>query len=175
MERFLISIKKLEDGRYEVDIRPTGRNGKRIRRKFQKKHEAIAFERYILTNHKSQEWLPKLKDKRHLSELLKEWWKYHGNSIRHATKRYHELKRVIKLMNDPISFEINRSSLTLYCHNRVATGVKPSTINRELWQLSGMFTYLISAGLFSSENPMDEFSGLKEDVVEMSYLSDRKI
>jgi len=38
-----------------------------------------------------------------------------------------------------------------------------------------MFTYLISSGLFLSENPMDEFSGLKEDVVEMSYLSDREI
>ncbi|HHJ1200440.1 TPA: integrase, partial [Proteus mirabilis] len=32
MESFLMTIKKLEDGRYEVDIRPTGRNGKRIRR-----------------------------------------------------------------------------------------------------------------------------------------------
>lgn len=26
-----MAIKKLDDGRYEVDIRPTGRNGKRIR------------------------------------------------------------------------------------------------------------------------------------------------
>lgn len=32
-----MSIKKLDDGRYEVDIRPAGRNGKRIRRKFEKK------------------------------------------------------------------------------------------------------------------------------------------
>ena len=39
-----MAIKKLDDGRYEVDIRPTGRNGKRIRRKFDKKSEAVAFE-----------------------------------------------------------------------------------------------------------------------------------
>lgn len=38
-----MAIKKLEDGRYEVDIRPNGRNGKRIRRKFDRKHEAQAF------------------------------------------------------------------------------------------------------------------------------------
>lgn len=37
-----MSVKKLDDGRYEVDIRPAGRNGKRIRRKFDKKSEAIA-------------------------------------------------------------------------------------------------------------------------------------
>ncbi len=40
-----MSVKKLDDGRYEVDIRPAGRNGKRIRRKFDKKSEAIAFEK----------------------------------------------------------------------------------------------------------------------------------
>ena len=29
-----MSIKKLDDGRYEVDVRPQGADGKRIRRKF---------------------------------------------------------------------------------------------------------------------------------------------
>lgn len=43
-----MSVKKLDDGRYEVDIRPTGRNGKRIRRKFDKKSEAMAFLKSIL-------------------------------------------------------------------------------------------------------------------------------
>lgn len=56
-----MTIKKLEDGRYEVDIRPTGRNGKRIRRKFNKKHEAIAFERYVMANHSKKEWGDKIK------------------------------------------------------------------------------------------------------------------
>ena len=52
-----MAIKKLDDGRYEVDIRPTGRNGKRIRRKFDKKSEAVAFEKYTLYNHHNKEWL----------------------------------------------------------------------------------------------------------------------
>lgn len=43
-----MSIKKLDDGRYEVDIRPRGRDGKRIRRKFERKAEAVAFERYTI-------------------------------------------------------------------------------------------------------------------------------
>ena len=43
-----MAIKKLDDGRYEVDIRPRGRDGKRIRRKFERKAEAIAFERYTI-------------------------------------------------------------------------------------------------------------------------------
>ena len=49
-----MSVKKLDDGRYEVDIRPTGRNGKRIRRKFDKKSEAMAFEKHTQYNHHSR-------------------------------------------------------------------------------------------------------------------------
>lgn len=40
-EGFLMSIKKLEGGQYEVDVWPRGRNGKRIRRRFEKKQEAV--------------------------------------------------------------------------------------------------------------------------------------
>ena len=43
-----MSIKKLDDGRYEVDVRPQGADGKRIRRKFKTKGEAQAFERHVL-------------------------------------------------------------------------------------------------------------------------------
>lgn len=39
-----MSIKKLDDGRYEVDVRPRGTSGKRIRRKFNRKSEAQAYE-----------------------------------------------------------------------------------------------------------------------------------
>ncbi|CAG9412553.1 Tyrosine recombinase XerC [Providencia alcalifaciens] len=166
-----MSIKKLEDGRYEVDIRPAGRNGKRVRRKFHKKHEAIAFEKYLIANHQSDEWKPKLKDKRRLSELAEIWWKYHGKNNEHAAHRQREVNRVIKLMGDPAASSIDKSTLTYYCHDRLASGVKASTINRELVQLRGMFTFLISSGLFLSENPIAGHKKLKEDIPEMSYLT----
>ncbi len=51
-----MSIKRLDDGRYEVDIRPRGREGRRIRRKFDRKAEALAFERYTLANAQTKEW-----------------------------------------------------------------------------------------------------------------------
>ncbi len=50
-----MAIKKLDDGRYEVDIRPRGRDGKRIRRKFEEA-EALAFERYTIANASQKEW-----------------------------------------------------------------------------------------------------------------------
>lgn len=170
-----MSIKKLEDGRYEVDVRPAGRNGKRTRRIFTKKQEAISYEKYVIANHKSAEWQTKLKDKRRLSELAEIWWKFQGKNIRHAEHRYNEAKRAIKLMGDPAVCQITRSFLTYYCHERVASGVKASTINREIWQLSGMFTYLIDAGLFFSEHPFEGFKPLKVTVTEMSYLTQNEV
>lgn len=38
-----MSIKTLDDGRYEVDIRPRGREGKRIRKRFDKKIRGKSF------------------------------------------------------------------------------------------------------------------------------------
>ncbi|MDX7987689.1 integrase [Xenorhabdus sp. 12] len=170
-----MTIKKLEDGRYEVDIRPTGRNGKRIRRKFSKKHEAVAFERHIAANHTSEEWLSKPKDIRPLSELAALWWKYHGINNSHGHHRQNELNRVIRHMNDPVPFQITNTSLTYYCNERLASGVKASTINRELAQLSGMFTVLAKAGLFLDVNPLAGFSWLREENAEMSYLTRTEI
>ena len=170
-----MSIKKLEDGRYEVDIRPDGRNGKRVRRKFNKKQEAIAFEKYLIANHGSEEWRAKLKDKRRLSELAEIWWKYHGRNNSHAEHRKRELNRVIKQMGDPSVSTISKSTLTYYCYERVSSGVKASTINRELTNLRGMFSFLISAGLYVSDNPLKSVKKLKEDIPEMSYLTPTEV
>ena len=48
-----MSIKKLEDGRFEVDVRPRGRDGKRIRKKFDRKADAHAYERSIIAKYQN--------------------------------------------------------------------------------------------------------------------------
>lgn len=75
-----MSIKKLDDGRYEVDVRPQGSEGKRIRRKFDSKGEASIFERHILVNYHKKDWLEKPADRRKLTALLDLWWVFHGKS-----------------------------------------------------------------------------------------------
>ncbi|MER2471364.1 phage integrase [Photorhabdus laumondii] len=166
-----MSIKKLEDGRYEVDIRPTGRNGKRIRRKFDKKHEAVAFERYVAANHNTKEWLSKPKDKRPLSELVDLWWKYYGKHNQYGKARLGKLHHMIKIMDDPTAFQIDKTKLAFYRNERLSNNIKASTINRELTVLSGMFSFLINAGFYSCEHPMRGTKKLKEENTEMSYLS----
>jgi hypothetical protein len=43
-----MSVKLLPEGGWLVDVRPQGRNGKRIRKKFTTKSEAQQYERWII-------------------------------------------------------------------------------------------------------------------------------
>lgn len=62
-----MAIKALKDGRYQVDIRPQGAEGKRIRKIFTLKSKAQDYEKYVLQNFHNKPWLEKPADKRHLS------------------------------------------------------------------------------------------------------------
>ncbi len=65
-ESYLMSIEKLEDGRWFVDIEPV--KGKRFRRKFKTKAEALRFEGSITAKVSTGEiWNKTPVDKRKLS------------------------------------------------------------------------------------------------------------
>lgn len=170
-----MSVKKLDDGRYEVDIRPAGRNGKRIRRKFDKKSEAIAFEKHTQYNHHNKEWLAKPTDKRHLSELTKIWWELKGKYETHGRDYLGKLELFTKITSDPCAFQITKSLISQYSTVRRSQGIKPSSINRDLTCLSGMFTALIDAELFFGEHPFRGLKRLKEDKPETGYLTQEEI
>ncbi|VTM37707.1 integrase [Klebsiella quasipneumoniae] len=103
-----MTVKHLEDGRYKVDIRPNGVMGRRVQRIFNKKADAIAFERYVIGNMHNKEWLEKSTDHRRLSELLDRWWVLYGRSQRYGGKRLRELRRVISDMEDPRVSKISK-------------------------------------------------------------------
>ncbi|WP_439827451.1 phage integrase [Aeromonas enteropelogenes] len=166
-----MSIKKLDDGQYQVDVRPTGRNGKRIRRKFAKKHEAIAFERYVLAHQHEKAWIDKPKDARLLSELIELWWLYHGQHDKWGVATRRMLALFDKTMGHPRVNQLDNFMLATYRTQLLARGLKPSSINRRQFALSGMFSFLIEAGLYHAEHPLKNAKKLKEPPVAMSYLS----
>ncbi len=57
-----MSIKKLDDGRYEVDCRPEGRDGPRIRKKFRTKSEALYYQNRIMGDGAKGEFEKKVKE-----------------------------------------------------------------------------------------------------------------
>ncbi|HHQ4541411.1 TPA: hypothetical protein ACSP10_002171 [Aeromonas veronii] len=64
-----MSIKSTPEG-YLVDIRPQGRDGKRIRKRFKTKSEAQQFERWVIATEHNKEWVERPADNRMLSELI---------------------------------------------------------------------------------------------------------
>ncbi|EFE55425.1 MULTISPECIES: phage integrase [Providencia] len=170
-----MAIKKLEDGQYEVDIRPAGRQGKRVRRRFDTKHEAVLFERYALSNKMHKDWLDKSNDIRPLQDLIDLWWNTFGKSSEYAQDTLLRATRIATALDNPPMCLLTDKQLALYRELRLAAGIKPSTINRDFSAISGIFTALKRTDLFMGKHPIRGLSRLKQKATEMSYLTHEEI
>lgn len=173
-----MSIKKLDDGRYEVDIRPRGSEGKRIRRKFNTKGEAQIFERHTLVSHHNKEWLDKPADRRKLSELLELWWVYHGKTHRRGEKERERLTNIVGNLADMAvtrADQLTRKAIMDYRVMMLDRGLKPSSVNRQCAIMSGMFTKLINAEEYQNQNPFHEVKAFKEAETDMAFLSAEEV
>lgn len=185
-----MTIKKLEDGRYEVDCRPQGRNGPRIRKKLRTKNEAMVFERQILGDgaHGSFEKKPK-RDERRLSDLVNLWFNLHGKTLKRGDSRLSYLLRMASHMGDPYACDFTVNDFTQYRSERLAgkwgrprvgngrkkdgttRPISANTANHELSYLRAVFNELERLGEWSGANPLSKVRALKFDQTEMAYLS----
>lgn len=170
-----MSIKKLDDGQYQVDIRPQGSAGRRIRKRFSKKAEAQAYEKYVLVNFHDKDWVDKPADKRPLSELIKLWWAYGGRNKKHGEIYCRKLNKVDRDMGHPRVYMLSRKFLMEYRSRRLQEGAQATTVNREFCYLSGMFSLLQEAEEFHSDNPIHSLKKLKPKNTVMSFLADGEI
>lgn len=170
-----MSVKKLSDGRYEVDVRPRGRAGKRIRKKFDRKADAHAYERSIIARYQNNDYLSRPADKRRLSEFIALWWQLVGSHKAWAAKRLSALNGVCRDMDDPMLFQVDARMLIDYRAYRLGQGVKPSTINHDLFALSGMFKAMEGIGEFNGDNPVERLEPLKAQRPEMAYLTQEEV
>ncbi|EIY1343145.1 MULTISPECIES: phage integrase [Enterobacter] len=170
-----MSVKKLEDGRYEVDVRPRGRDGKRIRRKFDRKAEAHAFERSIIAKFQNHDYLNKPADKRKLSEFIALWWQLIGRNKNYANRRLSAVNCICQDMGDPMLYQLDARCIIDYRAYRLEQGIKASTINHDLFALSGIFKSMAEIDEFHGENPVTSVAALKEPKTEMSYLTQTEV
>lgn len=170
-----MTIKALKDGRYEVDIRPQGAEGKRIRKKFTLKSKAQDYEKYVLQNLHNSPWLEKPADKRRLSDLVERWWLLDGQTQAYGETYLQRLNKVIREMGDPRSGTLTRKFLLEYRASKLTAGLSPHTVNRDLTVLSAMFSVLIRAEEFYHKNPMHGIRKLRVPPSDMSFLSDDEI
>ncbi|EEN5588741.1 tyrosine-type recombinase/integrase [Salmonella enterica subsp. enterica serovar Mountpleasant] len=166
-----MTVRRLDDGRWLVDVRPAGCEGKRIRKKFNTRGKADDYEKYIIQNFHANPWQGRAADKRRLSELAGEWWRIKGRNEAYGDKYLIRLNKVIREMGDPRACNVTTSAIIKYRSEKLAAGLKPNTVNRDLTVLSAMFTALSEAHIYTGQNPVHGVRKLRANAADMAFLS----
>ncbi|WP_271105130.1 tyrosine-type recombinase/integrase [Pseudomonas tohonis] len=189
-----MAIKKLDDGRYEMDCRPEGRNGPRVRKKFRTKNEAQVYQNRIMGDGARGEFEKRPKrDDRRLSELVGLWFTLHGNTLKQGEKRRREMLTTVARIGDPMAYAFTAEMFADYRAARLegkwgrlkvgsgkkkgqaAKPVGAKTLNHELVHLRAMFNELERLEKWSGDNPLEKVRALKQDETEMGYLASEQI
>ncbi|EDT3088802.1 tyrosine-type recombinase/integrase, partial [Salmonella enterica subsp. enterica serovar Newport] len=157
-----------------VDVRPAGAEGKRIRKKFNLRSKAEDYEKYIIQNFHNNPWQGRASDKRRLSELATAWWRIKGRNETYGEQYLMRLNKVIREMGDPRSCNVTSAAIIKYRSEKLAAGLKPNTVNRDLTVLSAMFTALSESEMYYGENPVHGVRKLKVITTEMAFLSEEE-
>lgn len=166
-----MAIKQVKTG-WQVDIQPGGRSGKRVKKTFKTKAEAISWERFIQAKvQESPEWSPPKKDSRLVSDLVELWYQHHGTELRDGAGRKRILLAMCKAMGNPVADKFTPDQFAEYRMKRIESGIKPSTMNREQAYLRAVFNETIRLNHWKKENPLTKLRAFKIQEQELSYLS----
>lgn len=164
-----MAAKKIKS-KWIIDIRPNGKHGKRIIRKFDTKAEALRFEAFAKASAVNEPWNPKAVDKRRLSELARIWFDGHGKHLKSGAKRMTEINKLVDLLGDPLASEFKAADFVA-CRSRRLDSVSINTVNHDLTNLNAIFNELIRSGEWLTDNPLKSVRKLKQDERELEYLT----
>ena len=190
-----MAIKKLGEGRYEVDCRPDGRYGVRLRKVFKTKNEAQKYHNRVMGEGSSGtfEKAPK-HDTRTLKDLVERWYVIHGQNLKTGAQRLSLLYSMVERMGNPKVSKFSAADFAQYRaeraegkHSRTTLGngfvkegdapkpISANMLNHELAYLQAVFNELARLGEWESDNPLANIRKLKFDETEMVYLVDEQI
>lgn len=167
-------IKKQTDGKYLVDIRPWGVNGKRVRKVFSSHTEAKRFEKHTIAEAENKPWIPESEDNRRLNELVDLWFTLHGQALSDGEKRKRKMIAMVELMGNPIARNFNKSDFSTYRTKRLED-VSIKTVNNDQTYFNALFNELIRLGEWKYENPISGLRALKYKTPEMGFLTIEEI
>jgi hypothetical protein len=136
-----MTIKQLENGKWQVNIQPGGRTGTRVKKVFKTKAEGLAWERHVRAKvQEAPDWQPTKKDARYLSELCQIWYDRHGIGLSDGIQTLHRLKTVCEALGNPIAENFSANTFSIYRTDRVKNGISLNTANREHAYMRGVLT-----------------------------------
>lgn len=170
-----MSIKKVGD-RWLVDTYPAGRVGKRIRKKFKIKSEAVRYLK-IIDGQAAQngDYSPTQKDNRTLLDLVNAWFNFHGSTLKDGKLRNSKLQFLCAEMGNPIARQITSESYLAFRQQRLNNGTSHNTANHDLTYFSAVFSKLIKLKNWHYPNPLTGIQKIKIDESEITYLQTEDI
>ncbi len=180
-----MSIRNLKDGSKKpwlCECYPSGRSGKRVRKRFATKGEANAYELHLMKEVDDKPWLGDKPDHRRLGDLLELWYRLHGKNLKSGEHTYKRMSLLVQELNNPIASHINAKDFAHYRANRQnkgrgrqANGMCASSNNRDLSCLKSIFNRLIKLKEWKLPNPVQGVEPIKEGESELTFLRKEQI
>jgi integrase len=164
-----MAIKKLPNGKYELNFYPAGRSGPRIKRVRNSRKECKQLQAEILLGYQSAPDRFK-KDTRSLKDLVDLWYSLHGVTLKDAKYRYSRTLAIVDRLGNP---SVDKFDATWFAHYRTRRlkEVSVATVNHETRYLRSVFNELIRLGHYHGVNPLSAIRTFKEVERELTFLS----
>ncbi|EMA2446402.1 tyrosine-type recombinase/integrase [Vibrio fluvialis] len=183
-----MSIRNLKDGNKKpwlCECYPQGRTGKRVRKRFATKGEALAFEKFTMKEVDEKPWLGDKKDLRTLKDLVDLWYKLHGQHLKSAKKLYPRLRIIVEELGNPFAIKFTAKDFVHWRSGRKAKHrhmepgtwkeISAPTNNLDLRYLRAVFNELISLGEWTHPNPLASVKQIPVNESEMGFFSNDDI
>ena len=167
-------------GGWICELYPNGAKGKRIRKKFATKGEALAFEQYTVQN----PWQEEKEDRRTLKKLVDSWYSAHGITLKDGLKRQLAMHHAFECMGEPLARDFDAQMFSRYREKRLkgeysrsnrVKEVSPRTLNLELAYFRAVFNELNRLGEWKGENPLKNMRPFRTEEMEMAWLTHDQI
>lgn len=166
-----MTVRKTNNG-WLSDSRPNGEHGKRYRKTFETKREALEYEAWLKANvTQAPEWQPQKRDGRRLADLIDIWYSQHGAHLTSGEDTYSRLKNLCAAIGNPFASKVSADLFAEYRSTRIAAGISASNMNREKNYLQAMFNELTRLDIWKGPNPLEKVRPLKVAERELSYLT----
>lgn len=179
-----MTVRNLKDDHKKTwlcDVYPQGRNGKRVRKRFATKGEALAYEKFVLKEVGSKPWLGEQVERRSLLDMVDLWQERHGQSLAHSKYTYNKLKVIALGMGDPLYTKFTPAMFAEYRTARIAGKISDlnnkkaevsfRTCNNEQDLLNAVVVELQRMGEWKCDNPLKQVRQFKLPEAEMEFLT----
>lgn len=153
-----MSVRKIPSGKWLCECYPYGASGKRIRKQFATKSEALSYERRLMNSRVGDEFQDGSGPR--LSELIARWFEMYGKTLSSGAERKVKLEAICSSWEIHLLLSLTKICLLLigkegYQENGIPREEKLSeaTVNREQSYLHAVFAELKRLGEWSGENP----------------------